>query len=218
MKTLLDEILTLEFAPAAHAPSCDCSRCRGQIARHSAHCHCPQCRRPSRHWEYLDETGFELNGDAGIAAPYERVFPMPVLRDGRKPQITSGHRSVNRSRPNHYGADIMYPYIPGQDPPRKELEYKRRMDRNSSFWTPEDVWAMAFAPGKVTFVKENSLNNGWVVDIMHPDGLRSRYLHLTQPIVKAGDMVKAGDRLAQLDKRGNPAHLHFEIRKKGYYG
>lgn len=175
------------------------------------------------------------------AASYTRVFPMPELPDGRRPMITSGHHSVNPSRaprtnPNnltqaqcpsylwykgkcyskpgyhgHQGADIFYRYQSEKDPPRADLARKKRI--TGQYWNPESVWALAYAPGIVEGVGEQS--NGWVVKIRHPDGVQSRYLHLTKPIVKQGDQVQAGAPLAQLDRRGNPAHLHFEIRLKG---
>jgi hypothetical protein len=115
--------------------------------------------------------------------------------------------------PGHQGADIMYLYKPELgDPPRLELIKKGRMEakEKTKHWSPEEVWALAFAPGIIHEIGE--IDNGWYVKLNHPDGVQSRYFHLTKPIVRKGDQVNAGDRLAQLDRRGSPAHLHFEIR------
>lgn len=164
-------------------------------------------------------------GNSG-GSTYPTVFPLPILPDGRKPRITSGHWKENPSRGprpatptkegyrGHQGADIMYPYLENTDPPRSELKSKGRITGN--FWAPEDVWVLAYAGGLVRNVANRE--NGWRLSIRHPDGRETTYRHLTQPIVKTGEQVQAGQRLAQLDKRGSPAHLHFEMREKGRYG
>ena len=165
---------------------------------------------------------------SSISTSYKRIYPLPLLWDGRKPRITSKHWHENPSRKprssshpkgkygGHQGVDIMYPYKPGVDPPKSELKKKKRIDKKGKYWSPENVWVTAFAPGKVRRVGKRA--NGWRLYIRHPDGLESAYRHLTKPIVKNGQMVKAGDRLARLSPLGSPAHLHFEIRKKRRYG
>ena len=164
-----------------------------------------------------------------VSAPYKRIFPLPVLKDGRKPKITSKHWRENSSRAprpaghpdgrygGHQGLDIMYPYKPGVDPPKSELKKKRRIDRRGKYWSPEYVWVTAFGPGKVISKPRFSKKLGWKVHIRHPDGLQSTYQHLSKPIVKKDDFVKAGERIAQLSSRVSLVHLHFEIRKKGRY-
>jgi murein DD-endopeptidase MepM/ murein hydrolase activator NlpD len=61
---------------------------------------------------------------------------------------------------------------------------------------------------------------GLCVDILHPDGLWTRYAHLSSLGVKMGDWVSKGQVLGNSGKTGNASnpriipHLHFEIRSQ----
>lgn len=54
---------------------------------------------------------------------------------------------------------------------------------------------------------------GYVIYINHADGRQTRYGHLSKVLVKAGQTVKQGDRIALSGNTGNSTgpHLHFEI-------
>ena len=60
---------------------------------------------------------------------------------------------------------------------------------------------------------------GWYVELLHPDGRRTRYAHLNKVVVSSGQWVRAGDVLGEAGKSGNAGdprmrpHLHFEIRE-----
>jgi murein DD-endopeptidase MepM/ murein hydrolase activator NlpD len=62
---------------------------------------------------------------------------------------------------------------------------------------------------------------GWYVEILHPDGRRSRYAHLGRIRVQQGQWVAAGEPIGECGKSGNARdprirpHLHFEIREGG---
>ncbi|KAA0697530.1 M23 family peptidase [Neorhizobium sp. P12A] len=74
----------------------------------------------------------------------------------------------------------------------------------------------ATAPGKV-------VSAGWangygnMVEIDHGDGISTRYGHMEQLLVQAGDTVKAGDAigLAGSTGRSTGTHLHYEVRENG---
>lgn len=61
---------------------------------------------------------------------------------------------------------------------------------------------------------------GRCIEILHPDGLKTRYAHLASMVVKRGDWVGAGQTIGACGKSGNAInphikpHLHFEIRSK----
>lgn len=58
---------------------------------------------------------------------------------------------------------------------------------------------------------------GISIEIKHPDGNRSHYLHLSKLLVKTGQRVKAGDTIALSGNTGvtsTGAHLHFAIKDK----
>ncbi len=58
---------------------------------------------------------------------------------------------------------------------------------------------------------------GYVVYINHEDGKQTRYGHLSKVLVKAGDSVKQGERIALSGNTGvsTGPHLHFEILVNG---
>jgi murein DD-endopeptidase MepM/ murein hydrolase activator NlpD len=58
---------------------------------------------------------------------------------------------------------------------------------------------------------------GNIVDIDHDNGLTSRYAHLSKILVKVGDVVMKGQKVALVGSTGRTTgpHLHFEVREKG---
>jgi murein DD-endopeptidase MepM/ murein hydrolase activator NlpD len=92
----------------------------------------------------------------------------------------------------------------------------------STFHTGVDIIAspgtpvMAAAGGVVStvaFVPEY----GNIVDVDHDNGLTSRYAHLSKSLVKVGDVVMKGQKIALVGATGRVTgpHLHFEVREKG---
>ena len=75
---------------------------------------------------------------------------------------------------------------------------------------------MAAAGGvvsQVAFVPEY----GNIVDVDHDNGLTTRYAHLTRGLVKVGDVVMKGQKIAIVGATGRVTgpHLHFEVRENG---
>ncbi len=92
----------------------------------------------------------------------------------------------------------------------------------STFHTGVDIIAspgtavMAAAGGvisTVAFVAEY----GNIVDVDHDNGLTTRYAHLSRSLVKVGDVVMKGQKIALVGATGRVTgpHLHFEVREKG---
>ena len=69
--------------------------------------------------------------------------------------------------------------------------------------------------GKVTVASEEG-EYGKHIDITNGDVL-TRYAHCSKLLVKEGDEVKQGDKIAEVGSTGNSTgpHLHFEIRING---
>ncbi len=75
---------------------------------------------------------------------------------------------------------------------------------------------LAVAPGRVAFVA-NHFFSGRGVYVDHGDGLISMSMHLSRVDVKAGQEVRAGDRLGLSGATGRVSgpHLHFGLRWRG---
>lgn len=72
---------------------------------------------------------------------------------------------------------------------------------------------VAFMDGKVIFSSYKG-SYGNLVIIESKNGLQTYYAHCSELLVKEGDTVKAGDKIAKVGSTGNSTgpHLHFEIR------
>ena len=70
----------------------------------------------------------------------------------------------------------------------------------------------AAAPGKVVSAGWKGLY-GRVVEIDHGNGIRTRYGHLNQTLVRPGQQVTLDDRIGEMGDSGRSSgpHLHYEV-------
>jgi murein DD-endopeptidase MepM/ murein hydrolase activator NlpD len=63
----------------------------------------------------------------------------------------------------------------------------------------------------------NDIAHGKVVVIFHGFGMTSRFSHLSKVLVKTGQRVKRGDKIAEIGMTGKTTgpHLHYEVRLSG---
>ncbi len=87
------------------------------------------------------------------------------------------------------------------------------------FPVPTGTSVQAVAAGKVVTAGWGGAY-GYQVVIRHEDGRYSQYAHLSALVVKAGQTVNAGQRIARSGSTGNSTgpHLHFEVRTGPEYG
>jgi murein DD-endopeptidase MepM/ murein hydrolase activator NlpD len=80
----------------------------------------------------------------------------------------------------------------------------------------EGTQVVAPAAGRVVF-SGNGGAYGNMVAIDHGRGLVTHFGHLSQSLVKIGDFVKRGDRIALIGNTGRSTgpHLHYEVRQGG---
>jgi len=73
------------------------------------------------------------------------------------------------------------------------------------------------AAGGIIITAERDPAYGFMVDVDHGKGLITRYAHASRLHVKAGEVVKRGQRLADVGATGHATgpHLHFEVRQDG---
>jgi murein DD-endopeptidase MepM/ murein hydrolase activator NlpD len=74
----------------------------------------------------------------------------------------------------------------------------------------------AAASGKVIYAETHPAY-GKAIDIDHGNGLVTRYAHSSELLVKEGDLVVRGQRIAKVGSTGRSTgpHLHFEVRLNG---
>ena len=74
----------------------------------------------------------------------------------------------------------------------------------------------AAAPGKVVYSGNGLISYGNLVIIKHNRTYLSAYAHNRRLLVKEGEIIKSGQKIAELGKTGTDSpRLHFEIRKNG---
>jgi len=76
---------------------------------------------------------------------------------------------------------------------------------------------IASAAGGVVAFAGFKRDFGWVVEIDHGNGLATRYAHASRLLVRTGEVVVPGDRIAMVGSTGRStgAHLHFEVLRAG---
>jgi lipoprotein NlpD len=75
---------------------------------------------------------------------------------------------------------------------------------------------VAAAPGRVTYTGSGIRGYGKLIIIRHENGFNSVYAHNKDVLVKEGQNVARGQKIAELgDSDSDKPKLHFEIRKSG---
>ncbi len=89
--------------------------------------------------------------------------------------------------------------------------------RNGLDITGKDGQAIiASAPGQVVYSGNGLIGYGELIIIRHSEKMLSAYAHNRVRLVKEGDQVTAGQKIAEMGRNtGNEPLLHFEIRVRG---
>jgi murein DD-endopeptidase MepM/ murein hydrolase activator NlpD len=131
-------------------------------------------------------------------------FPAPILK-GVTPSVSQGYGGGSG---NHQGADIMY---------RRPRKGSFSLPTHSAHYTmPYGVPALAVTSGRVT--RAGAIGTGGRVEIDHGNGLKTKYYHLRNLRVRAGDNVSAGQNIGEIYHNVSGYklnHLHFEVIKNG---
>lgn len=87
------------------------------------------------------------------------------------------------------------------------------MHEGIDFNAPTGTPILAAGAGVVVFAGFNP-SYGNQIDVDHGGGLVTRYAHASRLLVKEGDIVKQGQRIADVGSTGRStgSHLHFEVR------
>ena len=76
---------------------------------------------------------------------------------------------------------------------------------------------IAAADGRVAFSGWSSGGYGYLVELVHSDGSKTRYAHNSRLLVRKGMQVRQGTPIARMGSTGRSTgpHLHFEIHRPG---
>ena len=93
---------------------------------------------------------------------------------------------------------------------------RQAMHEGVDFVAPTGTTIVAAANGVVTNVEYHH-EFGNVIEIDHGDSLMTRYAHASKTLVKVNDIVKRGQKIAEVGSTGRStgSHLHFEVRVSG---
>lgn len=95
-------------------------------------------------------------------------------------------------------------------------KYKENGNKGINFGGSRGTSVMAAGEGKVSYAGEGLPAYGKLVIVTHDNGLRTTYAHNSKLLVKEGDRVKAGQKIAEMGSSGTKnVMLHFEVRKNG---
>ncbi|MBS0461487.1 MAG: M23 family metallopeptidase [Proteobacteria bacterium] len=151
----------------------------------------------------------QMNGlGASFAHAGDQLQLLDSLLSNReldRSQIPSAMPLVNTFVSAPFGSRI--------DPITGGHEFHKGMDLSGTIGDP----IHAAADGIVVRAELDSGGYGNVVDIVHADGYATRYGHCSKLLVKAGDLVHAGDVIAKVGTTGRSTgpHLHFEVWHDG---
>lgn len=93
----------------------------------------------------------------------------------------------------------------------------RRPHLGVDFAAPVGTPVLASAGGRVIFAGWKG-GNGRLVEIRHPNGYVTYYLHLSKILVKAGQSVAQGDRIGRVGSSGLATGPHLDYRIRDRHG
>ena len=124
------------------------------------------------------------------------------------------------------GNDIAHRIVEAQSPMRTYTEitslpgdFRKGVAGHSGtdFKAPVGTPVYSGFEGKVTRANWNTRANGYCVEIDHPrQGIKTLYLHLSRVLVKRGQTIKQGQKIAESGNTGRTfaPHLHYEIQHR----
>lgn len=124
-------------------------------------------------------------------------------------------RLEKKMRPTNMPVDVTWyssSFGPRIDPFTGKKAYHKGIDFVAETGDPIEA-----AAGGVVVYSDHHPEYGNMISVDHGDGLVSRYAHASKRIVKVGQVVKQGEKIAEVGSTGRSTgpHLHFEIRHKG---
>jgi len=103
---------------------------------------------------------------------------------------------------------------------RTTRRWGRELHAGVDFVAPIGTPVRATADGEVMFANASAGNGGLTITLLHADGTRTLYGHLSKILVREGMQVRQGDTIGLVGNTGQSTgpHLHFELYPPGVYG
>ncbi|MGH1362871.1 MAG: peptidoglycan DD-metalloendopeptidase family protein [Calditrichia bacterium] len=97
---------------------------------------------------------------------------------------------------------------------KKKAQFHKGIDLAIKIGDPVYAWRS----GTIASIGRSKIS-GNIINVQHADGYVSKYHHLHKVLVRKGDIVNAGQQIAQAGRTGKVTgpHLHFTITKSGKY-
>lgn len=98
--------------------------------------------------------------------------------------------------------------------------FSGRVAQHTGLDFPADIGtAIVAAAGGVVVAEEFHREYGSMVEIDHGNQIVTRYAHASKILVKQGDLVRRGQKIAEVGTTGRSTgpHLHFEVWVRGMY-
>ena len=166
---------------------------------------------PARFRAYTGQGGPLEPADAGDDADprFRALFTTWRALD----QLETGAASIPSARPIVTSANFTSGYGVRSDPFRGSAAMHAGIDLAGPIGTP----IYATADGIVGRSEWNAGGYGNLVELNHGQGIQTRYGHMSQRIVQAGQRVRRGQLIGLMGSTGRStgSHLHYEVRIDG---
>ncbi|WKE66093.1 M23 family metallopeptidase [Gallaecimonas kandeliae] len=185
----------------------------------------PQARLDTARWQEMQQRLAQAEGQlAGLKVRAELLSRQlglgpvkPLAGEGELKQLEEVLARLESWQGRHHMTSMAVPL----DKSRKASGFGYRLDpiTGKPRWhsgldlaAPKGTEVKASGDGLVTFAGSYA-GYGELVEIDHGDGIKSRYGHNSQLLVKRGDKVKKGQVIARVGQSGRATgpHLHFEV-------
>ena len=156
-----------------------------------------------------------------IIQPGQTIFLKPLNTKGKSATAKTSTVTAPKKSPEQQSAIISWPKsVRWQWPAKGKVVKKYNRQRNDAkgidIAGKRGDAIVASAEGKVVYSGGGLISYGNLIIIKHNKTFLSAYAYNRKLLVKEGDIVKAGEKIAEMgDKDKLSPRLHFEIRKNG---
>ncbi len=147
-------------------------------------------------------------------APAPAATPKPPQAAIAPPPVAPAPKSVPQAAPASGSRDFIWP-VSGSVLKGYGASADGVRNDGVNIAAPRGTEIKAAATGEVVYAGSELAGFGNLVLIRHPGGWVTAYAHADTVVVKEGDLVKQGQRIATVGATGNASapQVHFELRK-----